>query len=379
MRIAHLCLSNWYVDGVGYQENELVREHVSAGHEVLVVASTETHSKAGGLTHTVPGAYVGDEGARIIRLPYRKILPRSVMAKIRANHGVNKVLEDFKPDSILFHGTCGWELLTVAAYVKKNPNVIFYVDSHEDPYNSARTWLSREILHKQFYARILRSALPEIRKILCYSPESVEFVHSVYRIGRSHLELYPLGGHPVADEEYFKARERIRRQYSLADDDVLIVQSGKQTERKKLLLAIRSFKQCLDSNLRFYVCGSISSNIETEVLQSSCSDPRICFLGWKSFDELTSLLCAADVYLQPGTQSVTMQHSLCCRCAVILDDVPSHRMYVQKNGWLIGRDGSLDEIIREIPASNLDEMKMRSYRFSRDVLDYKILAKRVFE
>ena len=66
MKIAHICLSNFYVDGFGYQENDLVREHVAAGHDVLVLASTET-IRGDRTTHGEPGSYLGGDGAQVIR------------------------------------------------------------------------------------------------------------------------------------------------------------------------------------------------------------------------------------------------------------------------------------------------------------------------
>jgi 1,2-diacylglycerol 3-alpha-glucosyltransferase len=379
MRIAHICLSNWFVDGVGYQENELVRTHVADGHEVLVIASTETHSDSRTLIYIQPTDYIGQEGARVVRLPYQKWLPHKFMTKFRAYRGVEKLLDEFKPDSVLFHGTCGWELLTVAKYVIDHPHVQFYVDSHEDQYNSARTLLSRELLHKQFYGRILRSVMPVVRRILCYSPESIDFVESTYGIPRQRLELYPLGGRPIPDEEYIERRNRIRREYKISDSDILIIQSGKQTKRKKLMESLLAFKQLDASNIRFFICGTIDKSIEADITTVCNSDSRVSLLGWKTFAELTDLLCASDIYLQPGTQSVTMQHSLCCRCAVVLDDVPSHRIYVQNNGWLIGQDGTLPEILKQLPKTELESKKLNSYAFAIEHLDYKKLAKRIFQ
>ncbi len=378
MRIAHLCLSNWFVDGVGYQENELVRQHIADGHDVLVIASTETHSDEGKLTYTNPADYIGVEGARVIRITYRKFMPEVVMRKLRMHIGLRDLLNTFRPEVILFHGTCGWELLTTASYVKANPSVSLYVDSHEDRYNSARNWLSRELLHRQYYGRILRFVLPRIKKVLCYSPESIDFVESTYFIHRKKLELYPLGGRPIPDDEYASRRDATRATRGIADDQVLIVQAGKQTSRKKILDSLTAISSNENNKLRFLVAGNIDSSILDEVTTGINSDDRIHFLGWKSFDELTDLLCAADIYLQPGTQSVTMQHSLCCRCTVILDDVPSHQMYVKQNGWLIGRDGTLSEIISNIKNVDLDVMKLASFRFAQEHLDYALLAKRIF-
>jgi len=377
MRIAHLCLSNFFVDGVGYQENELVRQHVADGHDVLVIASTETHSAQGKLSYTKPADYIGAEGARIIRIPYRRFLPEAVMRKLRMHRGLYALLDDFNPSVILFHGTCGWELLTTAQYVEKNPNATFFVDSHEDQYNSARNLLSREILHIRYYGRILRIVLPTIKKILCVNLESMNFVASMYRIPQSNLEFYPLGGRPIPDNEYWSRRSITRAAHMIKDDQILVVQSGKQTHHRKTIDSIAAFSSCSRANFRLLIAGTIDRAIEKEVLSRIRVDSRIKFVGWKPLEELTDILCAADVYLLPAGQSATMQHSLCCRCAIILDDLPGHRMYVDQNGWLVGRDGSLTDIINRVGRVDIEKMKNASFKFAQDHLDYKILAKRI--
>ena len=377
MKIVHVCLSNWYVDGVGYQENELIRQHTEDNHEVFVIASTETHGANGKLCNVKPAIYIGKESAPIIRIPYAFSRPNILAKKLRIHKYFRDLLHAISPDIILFHGTCGWELLTVVKYVQKHKHTVLYVDSHEDKYNSATNWLSRELLHKRYYRPILVRALPAIKKILCYSPESIEFVHNLYGISLEKLELYPLGGRPVLDSEYVQRRSLIREQFKINNDQVLIIQSGKQTRRKKLIESVKAFSSCRDKALVLLIAGNIDNEVKGEFYELMENDSRIRFLGWQSFDDLTSLLCAADVYLQPGTQSVTMQHSLCCRCAVILDDVPSHYFYVRTNGWLIGRDGSLNSIFASLSKADLDTMKSQSFGFAKAILDYKILAQRI--
>lgn len=377
MKVAHLCLSCFYIDDRGYQENELVREHVVRGHEVLVLASTETHTAEGKLTYVQPKEYLGGEGARVVRLPYLQAIPKKIAPKLRAFSGVYRELEKFKPQVILFHGACAWELLTVARYVEENPGTLFYVDSHEDSNNSARSFVSREILHKIYYGAILRRVLPKVKKILCVTTESMRFVEKMYRIPPDCLEFYPLGGHPVADENYSSYRKIRREQLSIKEGDILMVQSGKQTRRKKLLETLRAFSKVPNSKIFLVVAGSLDKEIEGEALHLISEDERVRFIGWQTPGQLTSLLCAADVYLQPGTQSATMQHSLSCRCAVVLDDVPAHSVYYKSNGWLIKTPSELITVFKEIPASDVEAMKNISYSIAREMLDYRVLANRI--
>lgn len=380
MKIAHLCLSNWYVDNFDYQENCLIRQHVLSGHDVLVVASTETISRKQRVEYVAPSSYVGSEGARVTRLPYAKWLPHGLMKKLRIHTDVLDTLKSFAPDVILFHGTCGWELHTVARYAQENDQVKLFVDSHEDKYNSARNFLSRTILHRQYYARVLRAALPNIEKILCYSTESMDFVKTTYGVPGSKLELFPLGGFPIEDSDYINRRQTTRNLYGIDENNVLFVQAGKQTSRKRLVESLKAFSECASDNYRFIVAGSIAPEISVIATKLISCDKRVQYVGWQSPDEIRSLLCAADIYLQPGTQSVTMQNSMCCRCALILDDVPSHRYYVSDNGWLIREDRSLNAIIQQITTISLEQINslgMMSFEFAKNKLDYRLLAARI--
>ncbi|PWG02098.1 glycosyltransferase family 4 protein [Sphingosinicella humi] len=377
MRIAHLCLSCFYVDGMSYQENELVREHVRAGHDVEVIASTETMNPREGLIYVEPTRYLGEDGAWVTRLPYRRWLPHKIMRKLRAHPGVYDRLRAFRPDVILFHGACGWELRAAARYVRDHPGVLLYVDSHEDTNNSARGFISREFLHRRFYGPVLRSALPQVSKILAVSIEAVDFVKDIYKAPPDMLEFYPLGGHPLQDVDYYSRRRRMRERLEIGEGQVAIVQSGKQTPRKKLIEALDAFSQVSDPSLRLFIAGALQKSIRAAAEQRFAADDRIRFIGWQDREALTDLLCAADIYLQPGTQSATMQHSLCCRCAVILDDVPAHVPYQRENGWFVSDQAGLVAAMREASSADLISMQTNSRQLAMDMLDYSVLAERI--
>lgn len=377
MRIAHLCLSNYYSEGHLYQENELVRQHRDDGHHVLVIASTEIIAASGQPTYTAPGISE-DDGIRLVRLAYRG-LPHIIARKLRIHRGVYDSLSEFRPDVIMFHGCAGWEVRTAARYVRDFPEAKLYLDSHTDWQHSATTVLSREILHKIYYRRVLRSALPQVEKILCVSTEVMDFARQIYAVPDSLLEFYPLGGRPIPDDEYHERRNRVRAGLGLEEGHVLMVQAGKQTLRKRLVASLKALRRVDNPDLRLVVAGVLHEDIRGEVEELIAADSRATSVGWKSSEELTDLLCAADIYLQPGTQSVTMQHSLCCRCAVILNDVPAHKVYPDDNGWRIDSDESLVAAFSAIRDADLVAMSARSYAFACRHLDYKVLSRRILE
>lgn len=381
MRILHLCLSNFYVDGFSYQENELVQQNVRDGHVVEVIASTEVITAAGALAHVSTGRYLGADGAMVERVRYLRFAPRAIMAKLRMHPGIYARIEAFRPDAILFHCACGWEIRTAARYVRANPNVKLYVDSHEDYVNSARGWISKWLLHYGFYRPILRSSLDAISKILPVSISCMEFLHDLYGIPHSKMEFYPLGGSIPDDESYAAARAATRAELGVGDHQVLIVQSGKIDRTKKLVEALEAFTQVQDPNLRFAIPGLIQADVAERVSELVASDARTRLLGWKTSHELRSILCAADVYCQPGTQSATMQMSVSCRCAIILDDIPSHTPYLQDNGWLVGPGLSLLDAFRAVSRAkqSLAAMQRASHSLALRMLDYRQLAKRICE
>jgi len=380
MKIVHCCLSNFFIDGYSYQENELVRQNVKDGHDVTVIASTETFGPDRKLSYLQPSSYIGSEGARVIRLPYRKLFPAKVMRKLRAHPDVFDILSEAKPDIILFHGTCGWELNSVARFKRSFPATRLYVDSHEDFNNSARNMLSKWGLHYLYYRQILRRNLRSIEKILCVNVDAMEFVGNFYGVPRSMLEFYPLGGELLSDDEYERRRSATRAALGVAGGDLLFIQTGKIDRSKKLVEALNAFTKQPAADTRFLIAGHLGEDVLNEVEAIIAVDPRVRFLGWKAAEELRDLLCAADVYVQPGTQSATMQMSLCCHCAVIIDDVSSHTPYHDDNGWLVGRRLTLHEAFANAAArrGEIVEMGERSAAIAARLLDYKKLAARLY-
>ena len=381
MKIVHLCLSCFYIDGYAYQENQLVAQHVADGHEVTVIASTESFGADKKPCYLTPGDYMGTDQARVIRLPYRRGLPHRVAAKIRAFPRVMELLESLQPDVILFHGLCGWELNTAARYKRNHPTIRLYADCHEDFNNSARTWASKWLLHYVFYRPILKRCLPEIYKVLCVTVESISFSRDFYGVDESLLELFPLGGHVFEDKEYAMVRATVRAQLGVGFTDIVLVQSGKLDATKKLPDALRSFSLVPDANLRYLIAGHITSDMHSEVQSLIEADARVRHLGWIEPEALRRLLCAADVYVQPFGQTATTQMSLCCRCAIIAQDLPSHRALFCHNGFLTNEQNDLATAFKDVIANadRLASMQQASGEYAERHLDYRSLARRISE
>jgi len=380
MKIVHLCLSCFYIEGYAYQENMLVAEHVRAGHSVHVLASTETFGPDGKLTYVEPSSYRSDNGAMVTRLPYRFAALPKFARKFRAYPRLVSRLEEIGPDVIVFHGLCAYALLEVAGYARRNPDVVLYADSHEDFNNSARGWVSKWLLHVMFYRSIFQKSLPAIRKVFCITKETESFVRDFYGCPSEKSEFLPLGGKVFADEEYARLRQASREENQWGDDMRIFVQSGKFDGAKRLLDSLAAFSALPDPNARLVLAGVFMSDIKEAAEELVAKDPRIIKLGWLDTQQLMKLLVGADVYVQPGSQSATMQMALCCRKPVIVADVISHRALISSNGWLVSSKQTLYDALASaalIPKSTLESMSAQSSKIATAMLDYAVQAKRL--
>lgn len=299
MKILHACLSNYYVDDMGYQENMLVRQNVEDGHDVLVIASTENLDRKNHLHYLPASEYEGSDGAPVARLSYRAF-PGAIARKLRAYVGLLDRIAAFHPDVIFFHGLASWDLQVVSDYAARH-RVPLFVDTHSDYNNSGRSPVSRYILHGIFYRWIIQRSLKSVQKVLCISIETMNFAQKIYGIPKGKLEFFPLGGKIARHEEIDNAREHIRAAHGLSGSHRIFVQSGKFGPAKRLANTLRSFAAVPDQNMVLLLAGQIDPSIEADIMPMIQSDARVRLLGWQRPDELYRLLCAADVYVfDPG-------------------------------------------------------------------------------
>lgn len=379
MKIVHLCLSCFYIDGYAYQENQLVAEHVRLGHDVYVIASTESYDKSARLTYVSSGAYSGTDGAKVIRLPYRFTVFPGLARKIRAYVGLEALLRELQPDVMLFHGLASWELLTVAAYVRRNPSVKLFADCHEDFNNSAMTWASRELLHKRFYKPIFRRSLDQISEVLCVTVESLDFAIDFYGSDRAKTRIYPLGGVIESPAVSTRRRADFRSRLGFTDGDLVITQTGKLDRTKKLVSALQAFRANPSPRMKFVIAGRMTDEVKAECLPFIQADARIIDLGWQSTDELRTVLSGSDFFLQPFGQTVTTQMAMCHGCVILAQDLPSHRWLVGDNGKLFRDAGELDATFRWVVENQerVEQLRQASMRFAEANLDYRKLAMQI--
>lgn len=382
MRILHLMLSCFYIDDGNYQENILPLLNKEDGHDVKIIASTETFVQNNLLGYTEPRSYTTKDGIPIVRLPYKASIGGNFFSrKIRKYKDLYEQIKDFSPDIIFFHGSAAHAILTAAKYKKKHPNVKLFADSHEDYNNSARNFISKNVLHRHFYKRYLKKALPYIDKVFYITKETKNFLSEFYKVPDSKLDFLPLGG-LISDEKVRSdVRKKVRKQLGLSNNDILCVHSGKMDKFKKTADIVNAFTRVPDSRLRLIIIGSMDTDVKAAVEAGINADKRIEYLGWKTKGELLSYLYAGDLYIQPGGQSVTMQNALCAGCTAALYPYESHKFLLGDNVFYIENEADIENLLVRIVSDNstLKNMKERSFTLAKNVLDYKKIVKKMYE
>lgn len=378
MRIVHVCLASHYTEGMNYQDNILPDVNSQDEHEVLIISDTQKYID-GKLVDTNEEEKNLKHNLKLIRINFDKIFTKFISEKIRKVKKLYSILENFKPDVILFHGMCAYELLTVSKYKKNHPSIKLYADSHEDFINSARTFFSKNVLHRLFYKRIALKCLQYIDKVLYISEETRIFLHDFYEIPSEKLEFFPLGGFIIEEEEKKEIREKVRKELKVSEEDLILIHSGKLDKLKKTKELLEAFFKLNSNNIYLIIIGNIPDD-NRNLYNLIKEDKRVKYLGWKSGDDLLEYICASDVYMQPGSQSSTSLTAVCCGLPILLYPSISYRKMFDTNVFWAKDKSEIKETLEKIVENPniLGDMSKRSYEVAKNILDYKKLSARLY-
>ena len=382
MKILHICLANFYIDNYAYQENMLPRINHEDGHDVRILASTETFVDNAHLGYVEPSEYVTEYGVPIKRLPYVKVGNSFSTHKFRAYPHLYGEIASFAPDVIFCHELQFWSVRDVIRYKKDHPAVKLYADTHAAYNNSGTNWLSLHVLHRGLYRYLTKKAFPYLEKYFYISDECRQFSHEIYDIPNEKMAFYPLGGTLLSDEEYAAVRAKRRAELGLVENDRLYIHSGKLDALKRTDELLRAFSAVEDPHAVLAVIGSIPKEREAVLLPLIEADKRIRYLGWRTGEELQEYLCAADLYCQPGSQSVTMQNALCRYCPVMLYPHPSHTADYDRGEVIwIKTQADMEMVFRSLAAdpAQLKPLRENAEKLARELLDYRRLAARLYQ
>lgn len=311
MKILHCCLANFYIDNYGYQENILPKMHKLQGHEVSILASTETYLNNKELGYVEPKCYLNENGIVVNRIRYVTYLPHFLVKKLRIYKGITKIINEFNPDVIFLHDLQFLSIVDIVKYMRVNKNVKLYIDGHTDFINSGRNLISKYLLHKLIYKWCAKKVEPYVKVFYGVLPLRNKFMHEIYDIPLNKIKLLPLG----ADDTQFDLTKRnsitnnIRKQFNFGIDDFILISGGKIDKRKNIHLLIEAIQRVNKKEIKLLLFGAPDNEMEYE-LKELLKFNFVNNLGWLETSKIYDYLLLADLGVFPGTHSVLWEQAV---------------------------------------------------------------------
>ena len=310
MRIVHICLANFYVDGMGYQENLITKVHAE-DHEVFILTSDYAFNSSGDAIKKVDKNYINQYGISV------KVLERSkrywLYSRYNDFNDVYASLSEIRPDVIFCHGGQFIALKDVIKYCKRHKETKLYIDQHADYYNTPVNTLRRRLAQKYIYGYWMRKAVPYVTKFWGVTPWRCDYLHEVYGIPKDKIDFLPMGGDDdkihLNDREII--RKEIRKAHNIAEDDFLIVTGGKIDKAKRIDMLMEAVIKLNLDKVKLLVFGQPSAEMLSK-MEILSQDLHIRNIGWIPSDKVYDYFLASDLCAFPGTHSVLWEQACAC-------------------------------------------------------------------
>ena len=310
MKIVHICLACFYVEGMGYQENILPKMHKMMGHDVTILASDFTFEPSGKIQKRALGDYINKDGVKVKVIEKKSGLP--FLARYRIYKGLYYELEIEKPQIIFVHGGQFHPVKDIVEYVKKN-NVKLYIDQHGDYYNTPVNDIKGFIWQKIIYRHCVRKLAKYAIRVYGTTPWRCKYLKEVYGIKDEKIALLMVGGddYKIDFEKKNEISQTIREEHGIKSDDFLIVTGGKIDQQKNIHLLMQAINEIENDNVKLIVFGCPSKDMEDSIEKLSGSS-KIRMIGWLDSDDVYKYFMAADLVVFPGTHSVMWEQACAC-------------------------------------------------------------------
>ena len=346
MKIIHICLGNFFIDNYGYQENYMAKYHTLQGHDVVVVASLVTFDANGKRAFLAQsGNYQSRDGYKVIRIDYKRPFYR-FNRFFRKYEGLSSILKKEEPDVLFIHNLQFNDILNIVKYANENPTVTIYVDNHADYFNSAKNWLSMNILHRVIYRYYARKIEPFTKQFYGVLPVRCDFLSDVYKLPASKISLLEMG----IDDAQLKNinrdenRMEIRKKHSVVEDDFLIITGGKIDNNKNIHLLMQAVKELSFPKMKLLIFGNVNPDFKSEFDNALEDSNNIIYIGWLDSLNINKYIMAADLAVMPGSHSVLWEQIVGCGVPAVFKHFKGmHHVDIGGNCLFLYKD-SIEEI-----------------------------------
>jgi glycosyltransferase involved in cell wall biosynthesis len=380
LRIAHI--TPYYQPNMGYQENYLPAAQKRLGHEVVLITSDRypyhpafKETMGWSENQRIVGAgHYEEDGIDVIRLR---------CAKEWGGHwwvylpDVMKTIDEFKPDIIHIHCINGLLSYHVMARCLFRSYTVI-VDDHNNFFNKVPYTRKKRVFYRVLKYMVFPILLRGVKRVLPMSHEVREYLYSELGVPREFTTLNHLG----ADPEEFKRDEalgrEVRAKYGIADDAVVIVNSGKITEVKDNHILLKAMAKVVERNPRAFLImiGNAPAAYKAElqgIIDQNRLQDHVKWLNFLPHDELTAHYSASEIGVWPGDWSCTVIEAAACGVALVQPNLLYTKYSSANNNSLNFERGSVDDLADKLLTlvSN-DTLRKDMARRSRELIEKEL-------
>jgi glycosyltransferase involved in cell wall biosynthesis len=342
MKIVHVM--NWYIPGMGYQENFLPAEQKKLGHDVYIITSDRVPQYKGyerNVGKTIGERVIGvgsyqESGVTVYRLATVFEVVNGGQVIVR---GLYKLLKELKPDVVQAHGVFCPLTLQVLLYSKRLKYRVF-VDDHSNIDNfHLNSFVKRAYVHlvKTFYLFYGKG----VEMFFPVTYATTDFLKRVLKIPENRLELLPLGANADRFKKSLELRKMGRNELNIKEDEKLILTAGKLDAQKDIKYLIKAFSDVNNRKpfIKLLIIGSgtkeYMNNLKSLVNRLGVQD-RIIFIDFVPNNELPKYYNAGDIGVWPGNCSITVLEAVATGLPVIIPNKDLNYKILSDNNAAVG-------------------------------------------
>lgn len=398
MKIISACLSNFYLEGMNYQENVLPRVWKRQGHEVMIVTAGfyQDDKNISHIDGNKKCTYKNDDGIEVNILPYASCCVRRLQKVMYTFAGLREILVKFHPDVIFFHGLGSGNIADAVWYKRKiEQNALLILDNHSMKENMAPVMNTKSIKGfaiRSLYRMVNRKYQRYYDAVYNITPDCLKFAYEYYKIPRKLLKPTTLGfdDELIKQVDIKKAREAILGKYGFSDSTILIVHGGKMVKNKRTIELINAVRGLCDKRVKLIIFGSIPDSNRELRDTIEMNNSIVKYYGMLTAIEYYRLFLGADLAVFPASQSSLWQEAIGCGLPAILGtghvDMAgsSDLSYLDRGGnCLFIDDPTVEEIsgaVQSVLAGDkLLIMKEAAQRKAKPYFSYENIARRLLE
>lgn len=380
MKITHVCLCGPFSDGFSYQENLLPKYHKKLGYEVSIITSKWAWGNDGQLKKVDKNCYKNEYEIRVRRLDI--VNDKPISYRFRKFKNLYDTLVEEQPDVLFVHGVAFLDIEVIRTYVKQHQGIKLIIDNHADLNNSAKNFISKNILHGIIWKCHAKRVEPYTSVFYGVLPARVDFLVDMYGLPKGKCQLLVMGADDELVEQALRpnVREEKRQEYNVSNDEIVIVAGGKIDQNKpQVLILMQAINQMQNEKIRLLVFGSVATELKGE-FDKQLSE-KVKYIGWKQSSEIYAEFAGADIVAFPGLHSVLWEQAVGMGKPCVFKKIEGFTHIDVDDNCIYFEEENVQSYKRTllIACSNLEQMEMIAKQKGIKRFSYENIAKKSLE